>query len=81
MDWANTNGRMVVYTLENLKRDRNTVKESGKSSIMLRIVTVMMENTYRIKRTDSAYFNGKVGMSTKVCIRMMKEMDMVRCTG
>lgn len=41
----------------------------------------MMESTSKIRRMDMEYSIGKVVIYIRAIIKMMKEMDMEKCTG
>lgn len=44
-------------------------------------VMAMMVSTSKIRRMDMAFLHGSLEMYTKATMSMMREMDMVRCTG
>lgn len=75
------NGRMGAYTLESSRMDRRMEKANGRNCITPRIAMHTMESTSMTKRTGLVSSNGKVETFSKACIKMMKEMATVRCTG
>ena len=81
MDSDSINGRTEVYTLVNSRMDASMAKESGRRSKMYQIAITMKVNTKMTRKMDMGSFIGKVGMFTKETTRMMKETDMVRCSG
>jgi hypothetical protein len=56
-------------------------KVNGKKSVMPNSVIVMKESTIWIRRTVMVYSFGKVEIYTRVIIKMMNVMVMVRCSG
>lgn len=75
------NGRMAAYILESSRMDRRMERENGRNYIMHKIATHTMENTSAIKRTGLGSSSGRVEISSKECIKMMRETVTVRCTG
>ena len=80
-DLANTNGRMVAFTLENSKMDSNTAKESGESVSMPRTATCTKEIMRTTRKTEWDSSRGKVATSIKDATRTMRDMAMEKCTG
>jgi hypothetical protein len=78
---VNINGKMVVYMLVNLEMGKNMEKANGRNKQIRLTVTHMKVSIFKIRKTVMVYFNGKVVIYTKEIIKMMKEMDMEKCTG
>ena len=81
MGLDNISGRMEVYTLENLKMGRSMARVNGRKLITLRTVILMTVSIPTIRRMALVSSNGKVEMYSKDVIKMMKEMDTVKCIG
>lgn len=56
-------------------------KVSGKKIIKYQILIVMKESTRMIRKMAMEYLNGSLVMSIKAITKMMKEKDMVKCSG
>lgn len=81
MEMASISGKMEVYTWVNLWKAKNTEKVNGAKYKTSKIVTTMMANINMIKRTVTESLLGTVEIYTRETIKMMKEMDMERCSG
>jgi hypothetical protein len=77
----NINGKTEVFILESSKMDSKMVKANGRKHKTLKIAMHMMVSTFKIKRMDMVFFNGKVEIFTRAITRMTREMVTERCIG
>jgi hypothetical protein len=66
-----------------LKMGSKIGKENGKKLLKLLVVQLMniLVNIKMIRSVDKESLNGQVEITIKESIRMMKEMDMEKCSG
>jgi hypothetical protein len=60
---------------------KSMVKANGRNKLILTLAIAMKESISWTKRTDRECSNGKVEISIKEIIKMMREMAMEKCFG
>jgi hypothetical protein len=78
---VSTSGQMEAPISVSLRRASSTARAGGRKAPYTRIATNTRENTSMIKRMDTGFSPGKAATYTKEVIKMMREMDMARCSG
>lgn len=78
-DLANITGQMVAISRAHLRWVYVVVMEYGRK--VQEIVTSIRVNIWTTRNQDMVFSHGQVGMYTRVIIRTIHEMVMVRCTG